>query len=101
MLDGDHGLALEERTKDDGTAEAKDDKGHENTAPVEGEDGSLLGWFVGDDGLSGHGTEEILDQVGRVEDTHLLNAQCREDGEVGEVVVDEGNHTVGGVDFRV
>lgn len=101
MLDGDHRLSLEERSKDDGTAESKDSKGHDDAAPVEEEDGSLLGWLVGDDGLSRDGSQEVLDQVGRVEDSHLLNAQGSEHGEVGEVVVDEGNHTVGGIDLSV
>lgn len=101
MLHGDHRLSLEEGTKDDGTAESKDDKRHEDAAPVEEEDGSLLWWLISDDGLSSNCSQEVLDKVGGVQDSHLLNAQGSEHSEVCEVVVDKGNHTVGSVDLSV
>ena len=101
VLDVNHGVSVDQAHQYHRHAKGKDGQGHDDAAPEERECESGLGLLVGEDGLARRDGHDVLDEIGRVHDAREFDAHGSVEGEEGEVVVDEVDHAVGGIDLGV
>ena len=96
-----HGsLSIEEGLQSNRKAERKDGDGPQASSPEEEGLRRTARLLIGNNGLSGEPVEEVLNEVGSVHDTSLLNKESNPESESHEVVFDVIKHAVGSIDLH-
>lgn len=94
-------LSGKQSSQRDSKSKAQDTNGHDATGKEKKILEMTFRWFVGFDGLLGKGSDDVLDDVGSMDDTSELDSHSSAKSTVVDVVVEVVKHAVGSIDLRV